>query len=196
MSTTSIYILRLEGGNYYVGKTDNIYKRYEEHLKGAGSAWTRKHAPLSLVKTVESASPFDEDKITKEYMATYGIDKVRGGSYVSVELSAVQKQSINAEIRGAKDLCTQCGKGGHFVKDCYTTSRASPLRRQATTYYNSKMFYDSDSDDSDSDSDDSDSDADVRKTYRTKTSVCYRCGRDGHYSPKCYASTHVKGYKL
>lgn len=25
---------------------------------------------------------------------------------------------------------------------------------------------------------------------------CYRCGRNGHYTNKCYASTHVKGYSL
>jgi predicted GIY-YIG superfamily endonuclease len=125
MSTTNIYVLRLEGGNYYVGKTDNIYKRYGEHFNGAGSAWTRKHAPISLVKTVESASPFDEDKITKEYMAKYGVDKVRGGSYVSVQLSEVQKQSINAEIWSAKDLCARCRRKSHFVKQCYATTEVS-----------------------------------------------------------------------
>jgi hypothetical protein len=48
------------------------------------------------------------------------MDKVRGGSYVNVELDDFQKQSINTEIWGAKDLCTQCGRAGHFVKDCYS----------------------------------------------------------------------------
>jgi len=26
--------------------------------------------------------------------------------------------------------------------------------------------------------------------------ACYRCGRTSHYSPDCYASTHVRGYEL
>jgi hypothetical protein len=25
---------------------------------------------------------------------------------------------------------------------------------------------------------------------------CYRCGRKGHYSSSCYATTHIKGYYL
>lgn len=84
---STIYVLRLEGGRYYVGKSDHVMKRYQQHLEGSGSAWTRKYPPVSLEKTIEHASPFEEDKVTKEYMSRYGMDKVRGGSYVELELS-------------------------------------------------------------------------------------------------------------
>ena len=116
---TDIYVLRLEDGNYYVVKSDNVENRYQQHCNGNGSAWTRKHKPISLEKTVKSTSPFDEDKVKKEYMSKYGIDKIRGGSYVQVELSEFHIEALKMEIWAAKDLCTQCGRPGHFIKDCY-----------------------------------------------------------------------------
>lgn len=115
----SIYILRLQGGNYYVGKTFDVVKRYQEHLSGQGAQWTRKYKPISLERTIPNASPFDEDKYVKEYMAKYGIDKVRGGSYVSERLDEIQEEALKREIWGAQDKCTRCGHKGHFVKDCF-----------------------------------------------------------------------------
>ena len=114
----NIYVLKLTGGKYYVGKSENVMNRYQQHLNGQGSAWTKKYRPLAIDKIHENASPFDEDKITMEYMSKYGIDKVRGGSYSQIELSEFHKDAINMQIRGATDCCTQCGGKGHFVKDC------------------------------------------------------------------------------
>lgn len=123
--STNIYILKLQGGRYYVGKSDNVMKRYGEHLSGNGSAWTRKYKPIGIEKVIENVSPFDEDKFTKEYMVKYGMDKVRGGTYVSVELDDFQKEALNTEIWGAQDKCTTCGRKGHFVKDCYAKKDVS-----------------------------------------------------------------------
>jgi len=125
MSNTNIYILSLEGGRYYIGKSNNVINRYQQHLNGSGSAWTRKYKPVSLEKIIENVSPFEEDKVTKEYMSKYGIDKVRGGSYVEIELSKFHIDAIKMEIWSAKDLCTQCGRSGHFVKDCYAKTHHS-----------------------------------------------------------------------
>ena len=126
---TNIYILRLEGGRYYVGKSEDVQHRYQQHMNGHGSAWTRKYKPVSLEKIIAGASPFDEDKVTKEYMNKYGIDKVRGGSYVEVELSDMQEKSVYKEIWAANDLCTQCGRLGHFIKNCYASIdvRGNPI---------------------------------------------------------------------
>jgi hypothetical protein len=78
---TIIYILELEYGKYYVGKTDDVDKRYQQHLNGQGSYFTKKYKPVRILRIVPDANDFDEDRYVKEMMADHGIDNVRGGSY-------------------------------------------------------------------------------------------------------------------
>lgn len=136
MSTT-IYILRLAGGNWYVGKTDNFQKRMEEHVRGGGSTWTSMHKVMKVDKVVENASPFDEDRYVKEYMAKYGIDKVRGGSYVTEKLDSVAQAALKREINAATDCCTRCGRKNHFVSDCYAKTDASGRMIQTASKFKS-----------------------------------------------------------
>lgn len=117
-----IYILLLSTGKYYIGKTKNVDKRWEEHITGNGSGWTKKYKPLSLIKSVVSTSHFDEDRYVKEYMEKYGIENVRGGTYSNMVLDANCIAVLEKEIRHSNNLCVRCGRGTHFVKDCYATT--------------------------------------------------------------------------
>lgn len=119
-----IYILRLSTGKYYIGKTKNVDKRWEEHISGNGSGWTKKYKPLSLIKSVVSTSHFDEDRYVKEYMEKYGIENVRGGTYSNMVLDANCIAVLEKEIRHSNNLCVRCGRDTHFIKDCYATTNS------------------------------------------------------------------------
>ena len=119
-----IYILKLKEGKYYIGKTKNIEKRWNEHLSGEGSAWTKKYKPTFLMKIIVSTSYFDEDKYVKEYMAKYGIENVRGGTYSNIVLDDNSILVLEKEIRHSQNLCTRCGRNTHFIKDCYANTNS------------------------------------------------------------------------
>jgi predicted GIY-YIG superfamily endonuclease len=196
---TNIYILRLEGGKYYVGKSSNVTERYMQHLSGKGSAWTKKYKPVQLLKTITNVSHFEEDRYVKEYMSKFGIDNVRGGAYVIDKLNEQDIDTLNKEIRAATDKCTNCGKAGHWVKDCYAKKNNTrnkieydedldekPVKKNKNNI-NNKIEYDEDL-----------HKKPLNKKVKSvkQTDTCYRCGRTGHYSPDCYARSHREGYDL
>jgi predicted GIY-YIG superfamily endonuclease len=201
---TNIYILKLEKGNYYVGKTKDVDKRFAEHLGGKGSAWTNIHKPIEVEKIINDVSPFDEDKYVKEYMSKYGIDKVRGGSYVQEKLNDIQYISLKTEIWGAKDLCTRCGRDNHFVKDCWAGKDVD-----GNEIFDVDACYDvwcCEYCDQEYDNEAKCIEHEkkcklTKRSYKGKTffvqrnDKCYRCGREGHYAENCYAKTKVSNGK-
>jgi predicted GIY-YIG superfamily endonuclease len=154
---SDIYILKLENNKYYVGKSSDPIKRFQEHIKGKGSSWTREHKPLEIIKTIKNASVFDEDKYVKEYMSKYGINNVRGGSYVSTTLDENQKELLRSELRMAEDKCTRCGRDGHFASSCYAKTQLVEESESEEEY-----------------------------EYR-KPVICYSCNKYGHYASSCYS---------
>lgn len=115
---SKLYVLELKGGKYYVGKTDDPSRRYEEHKSGKGSEWTKLHKPVKMLETRQIKSSEDETAVTKELMKKHGVDNVRGGAFCQRELPSYVKKTLELEQRGNTDSCFKCGKKGHFAKDC------------------------------------------------------------------------------
>ena len=120
-----IYVLLLNSESdpkYYVGKTGDLVIRIADHSNRKGSSWTSLYKPIKVIGLSFCNSMFDEDTMTKEYMMQYGISNVRGGSYVSKNLSQRQVISLLKEFLGMTDRCFKCGREGHFAAQCYAKS--------------------------------------------------------------------------
>ena len=196
--TTNIYILKLEGGRYYVGKSNNVHKRYQEHVNGSGSVWTKKYKPISLEKVIPNASHFDEDKYTKEFMSIHGINKVRGGSYSSLLLDELQEESLKRELRGATDACQTCGRKGHFAKNCYakTDIEGNDLDEESEEEEDIWCCEHCDKEFTDPDACERHERSCKKKSKPIKKGACFRCGRFGHFADDCYASKDVDGNSI
>jgi len=221
--TTTIYVLELADHCWYVGKTSNIEARYQQHLTGNGSAWTRLHRPITISATFTNASPFDEDKVTKEYMARFGIDKVRGGAYVQINLSIEQRHLIQREIWGSQDRCFFCGSNEHFASNCpgphFSQKPKSKIGRICIAFlqfmatvceipesYQEHQDPTSTSTtstplttDTNEESATQPTPLNVTRTPKPKAepkAICKRCGRTTHTEESCYAAKHLKGYAL
>lgn len=113
-----VYVLKLEEKKYYVGRTCDYERRLREHFEGRGSSWTQMYKPIEVIELLEVSSGFEEDMVVKEMMSLYGIDNVRGGSYVRVKLGYNERELLEKEIKMAMDQCLTCGSEKHFVNDC------------------------------------------------------------------------------
>jgi hypothetical protein len=51
-------------------------------------------------------------------MDKYGIDNVRGGSFVSINLDKTTIEHLTQMSNGTNDKCFICSKKGHFAKEC------------------------------------------------------------------------------
>ena len=190
---STLYVLQLEDGKYYVGRTDDIAKRYAEHKSGRGSEWTKIHKPVKMLETHESKSAEDETNLTKFLMKKYGVDNVRGGAYCQRDLPDYVEDMLEHEARSASDKCYKCGKAGHFANQCKRKSSfegtcecgkkfldfdeyMSHMRGCKTR---NKLIYSS-----------------KQKEPTKKSGSCYRCGRYGHWANQCYAKSTVDGDEL
>lgn len=179
-----LYVLKLEGEKYYVGKTSDVKRRFEQHVRGTGAEWTKLHKPVKLLETKKITSEHDENNVTKDLMKKYGMENVRGGAYASAVITEEQEQALRHEIRSNTDTCYKCGKAGHFARYCKRTSSFKGICECGREFLvfedfmsHQKMCI-------------------PRRSISPSDVVCYRCDRPGHYANNCYAYTTEDGEYL
>jgi putative endonuclease len=64
MTVYQIYVIRNVAGKFYIGLSENVLKRLEQHNQGV-SKWTRSRGPWSLVWTSESLTLSEARKLER-----------------------------------------------------------------------------------------------------------------------------------
>lgn len=119
---TTVYALALERGKYYIGRTrGDVGKRFIQHISGTGSAWTKKNTVIGMPVIIKNAPPYEETRLTLEFIDRYGIDNVRGGIYAQVELTPAQRSILKREHQNENDICYKCDRPGHVAAACRTS---------------------------------------------------------------------------
>jgi hypothetical protein len=171
-----IYVLELENDKYYIGKTNYPNIRINKHFNNNGSQWTSKYKPIKVIEILANLDDFDEDKITLQYMKSKGIDNVRGGSFVTLNLDENTIKFIERMLNNSTNKCFKCG-GDHFIKDCDFD--------ELIDFFGKLDIKDL-----------SNSNSILRSQTLDKNNIkCDRCYRIGHCIDNCYAKTYIKDLK-
>ena len=118
-----VYVLRLQGGRFYVGASCDIDVRIANHKAGRGSAFTRAFPVVEEEKP--ATRPMDdyeswERAETLWRVRAHGADNVRGWMWTTVKLTAACRDEMRRQMAERLAACRACGDLGHFVTECPT----------------------------------------------------------------------------
>ncbi len=67
-----LYVLLCNDDSFYIGITNDIYRRYYEHKTGQGAKWTKAHKPIKVIHFEEFDTQQEAAKREKELKTGYG----------------------------------------------------------------------------------------------------------------------------
>jgi len=104
-----VYVLKCENDCFYIGIALNVKERYEEHVNGRGSDFTKDNKPIKIIKRIKTntsekglAEVFENYHVI-EYGKKYGAEKVGGGSFrkkgiLKKKIQDIVKKSVTQRL--------------------------------------------------------------------------------------------------
>ena len=132
MFVTDVYVLKLENGNYYIGKTDRGEKRLKEHVKGRGAEWTKMHKPKKIHAYYPNAGDSGEKEVFNQMVKKYGARKVRGAHFTKRKASASELRKMEESVGLKKKTVRRTKSTRKAPAKKKTTTRKSTTKRKTT----------------------------------------------------------------
>ncbi len=141
-NTAGVYVLVLDNGTRYVGKSNNVKRRISQHLNPKASqsapikrvAWCKKggtrraYTEPPITEPNADLSVWEQNE-TIALMMKHGCDRVRGWEFTSCQpFGHLEYELFKKLAFSGNDLCRTCGNKGHFAKDCYARHKAPWLK--------------------------------------------------------------------
>jgi len=123
LSRSGVYVLEFPDGKRYVGKSQHIDRRIEQHMnkKVLATKWCQ-GVPKEIPLLSKHALHQDHESWERnEFLAqaeAVGAENVRGWKYTTQHLSEDEIDAIVSELCEKYDKCRVCGKLGHFASQC------------------------------------------------------------------------------
>jgi superfamily II DNA or RNA helicase/predicted GIY-YIG superfamily endonuclease len=67
-----VYAIECEDGSYYIGQTDDLQKRWQDHVNGRAAEWTKRHKPLKIAHFEEFSSREEAVKRESDLKTGFG----------------------------------------------------------------------------------------------------------------------------
>ena len=140
---SSLYVLELVGGRYYIGISMNLSHRLAQHFSNRGSQFTRTYEPVRVAEVIYKANLNTERQKTLEYIQRFGFNfsdgspRVRGAGYSGLNarppapaLLLAATGSSSAGSGSSASRPHESSQNTAIDTDC----KPMPLRQAAPTY--------------------------------------------------------------
>jgi phosphoribosylformylglycinamidine (FGAM) synthase PurS component len=143
-----LYVFLLENNKYFLHPSPKDYKQNLFTELEVLYDYVTVNKPLTLIESYYIFDVIEIDKHVKEYMIKYGIQNVRGGSYIELELPEYKVKSLESEFNINENYILKRSALMNTIIEKYKNMdgehrniEQEKLKKAFTTYRNIKQDY-------------------------------------------------------